>query len=260
MLSKSAIRVADVAARLQKGEMPGAGSGYVHKYGRDPAIANGTWGGVLQAAVDFPWLTTATTVRIKAGGNAADTAAGLGAQSVKVEGLDETGAEASELIVTAGASASTSTTTTFIRVFRMYVVDSGAYGAANTAAIIIENTAGTADLILIAAAEGQSQFAAYTIPLGHTGYLTSPYVQADGLKAADFRLMTRADCLTTTAPTTAPRVKHYFDGVLGLAKVEPNAPLLELPALTDVWIDALGSGAGTEGSAGFEILLVASDG
>jgi hypothetical protein len=110
-------------------------------------------------------------------------------------------------------------------------------------------------MITIVADEGQTQFCGYTIPLGKTGYLASVMVQADAAKAADFRLMTRADADDVTAPFSPKRLKFFWDGVLGPSPIQPLTPILELPALTDIWIEARGGGAGTEVSADMEIIL-----
>jgi hypothetical protein len=234
------------------------GGSLVHKFGRDPAAANGTWGGVLQAGAQFPWLTAATTVRVKAGGNAADDSTssplGAGAREVTVQGMTIAGIDAIEAIATAGASASASTTTEFFRVDRAWVSEPGVYGGNNTDDIVIEATGGT-DLIMIAAGEGQTQFAGYTIRAGKVAYLASALVQADGLKPADFRLMTRANANSVTPPFTATRLKYFWDGVLGFGPHNPFTPSLELPAWTDIWIEARGSGAITEVSASFELII-----
>jgi hypothetical protein len=240
---------------IRSGTVPGYS--VVHKFGRNDSVPNGSWDGVLSLSGAFPFLSTATTVRVKAGGNANDTAAGSGAQAVTVEGLDQTGAFASESIELAGGSASSSTTTTFIRVYRAYITDlrAGTYSGANDGNIIIEDTAGTTDLIQITANEGQTQFCCYTIPLGKTGYLYSAIVQADARAAADFRLFTRESILDTTTPFAPVRLKFFWDGVLGISTLKPYTPLQKLPALTDVWIEARGGGADTEASADMEIIL-----
>ena len=234
------------------------GASVVHKFGRNPDVPNGTWEGVLQAAAQFPWLTAAIEVRIKASGDENDDGTssplGTGAWSVTIQGLDATGAFVQETVATKGASASEPTTTKFLRVFRAWVATAGAYGGSNTAAIVIETTGGTA-LIQITAAESQTQFCGYTIPLGKVAYLVSVMVQCDAAKAADFRLFTRANCTTTTAPFTAKRLKYYWDGVFGQVLVKPVTPLLVLPALTDIWIEASGGGAGTEVAANMELIV-----
>ena len=234
------------------------GASVVHKFGRNPAVPNGSWEGILTSAAQFVWPTTATTVRVKASGNAADDGSssplGAGARTVTVQGLDATGAEVSATLTTVGASASASTTQTFLRVYRAWVATAGAYTGTNTGDVVIETTAGTA-LIQITAGEGQSQYCAYTIPLGKTGYLASVTVQVDASKAADFRLFTRASMTTITAPFLAKRVKFYWDGVLGAETIKPLTPFQALPALTDIWIEARGGGAITEATADMEIIL-----
>ncbi|KKN29231.1 hypothetical protein LCGC14_0846180 [marine sediment metagenome] len=245
----------DFLIEVQKGNV--AGHSIVHKFGRNPDVPNGTFEGVNQLSALFNFLTAATTVRIKAGGNAADDVAGNGARTVTVEGLDNTGAAATETINTNGVNASSNTSTSFWRVFRAYVATCGTYGASNTAEIIIENSGGGTDLISIAIAEGQSKYGAYAIPLGKTGYLLDVLVEADAAKAADFRVCTREDLTdASSAPFSPVRVILYFDGVLGQATIDPHSPIFSLPALTDIWIDAEGGGAGTEVSCDFEILLV----
>ena len=49
------------------GSIPGVS--VIHKFGRNTAVPNGSWEGVLEAGAQFYFPTTATTVRIKAGGN-----------------------------------------------------------------------------------------------------------------------------------------------------------------------------------------------
>ena len=245
----------DFYTEVQKGNI--AGHSMVHKFGRNAAVPNGTFEGVLQLSTAFTFLAAATTVRIKAGGNAADTAAGAGAREITVQGLDDTGAFVSEAIATNGAGASTATTASFWRVFRAYVSSCGTYNAANTASVVIENSGGGTDLIMITTEEGQSQYGAYAIPLGKTGYLLSVKVQADGGKAADFKLCVREDLTdASSAPFQARRIKFYWDGVLGSDNLEGKSPLLVMNALSDVWIEAQGGGAITEVSCDFEILLV----
>jgi len=233
------------------------GASLVHKFGRNPAVPNGSWEGVLQATAQFTWLQTATTVRVKAGGDAADDGTssplGAGAHTVTIQGLDATGVEVTETVTTAGTAASAFTTTEFLRVYRAWVSAAGTYTGNNTAAIMIED--GTNDLITIVAGEGQTQFCGYSIGLGKTAYLASVAVQADGAKAADFRLFTRENILETSPPYTAKRLKYYWDGVLGVSLVKTLTPILKIPALTDIWIEAQGGGVGTEVTADMELIL-----
>jgi len=250
----------DFMAEIKKGTIPGHSC--VHKFGRNNAVPNGSWAFVnLLGFTGWP-LSAATTVRIKAGGNAADTSGGAGAVLVTVQGIDSALAETSEAITTAGASASTATTASFWRVHRAWVGDTagadgaGTYGASNTAAVTIENSGGGTDLLQIAIEEGQSQFAGWTVPTGKTAYLMSLHLHADTNKTANFRVMTRASMNDTTPPVAAVRLKLFFDGVEGSIVYKPRIPELKLSALTDIWVEAYGDGATAHCSADFELMLV----
>lgn len=192
----------------------------VFKFGRNSAVGTSfvpvSSGGVYQT----PQAASATTVRVKAGGNAADTAAGAGAREVTVQGLDATGALVSEAIATAGASASAVTTTTFMRIFRAYVSASGTYATASagshTAAITIENGAGGTDWLTIDATDftkGQIQIGSYTVPLGYKAYLHEIQIQIASTKVVDVILFKRGNILEAAAPYSAMRADQVYNGL-----------------------------------------------
>ena len=248
----------DFFTEVRKGNIPG--HSIIHKFGKNDAVPNASFEGVLQVGAQFNFLQAPTTVRIKSGGDAADDAAGAGAQSVHIIGLDSNGLDASEVVVTNGILASSSTITSFWRVFRTHVHSVGSYGVANTDDIIIENTAGTTDLIAILAGEGQSQYGAYAVSSDKTAYLLSVHVHVDGNKSADVIVYIR-EALNVVAGSMEPtKLKYSFDGTLGIDGHEGKAPMLILPSWTDIWLEARGSGAQTEVSIDFEILLVDNDG
>lgn len=116
------------------------------------------------------YLTSADTFRIAAGGNAADTAAGTGAREVIFVFLDANYNEVTETIATAGASASSATTSTGLRFQYAYVGDVGSSGA-NVGNITIEAvTAGTTQG-LIEAGRGITKSGHFTIPANKKGYV-----------------------------------------------------------------------------------------
>lgn len=249
----------DWYAEVLKGKIPG--HRIVHKYGRNPNGSISTEA-TITGLGQINFLSAATTVRVKAGGNAADTAAGAGAREVTIEGVDESGLFATEAVATAGASASSATTTTFFRVFRAYVSSQGTYPTTGTAttgsnqgAITIENSAGGTDLIQIAQYEGQSEYAGYAIPSDETGYILSTNITLSGVKEADVLMYTRDNYLTTSAPVAARRLKLYFDGVVGQAFFKPTSPI-EIGSECDVWWNFIPTANGTECSVDFELLLV----
>ena len=248
---------ADFYTEVQKGNV--VGHSIIEKFAHNDTVPNGSWEGVLQVAAQFVFLTAATKVRVKAGGNGADTAAGAGAQAVTVEGLDTNGDFVSESIELAGAAASALTTALFWRVFRAYVTPlrSGSYTAAvPTAAIVIENGTGGTDLITIIAGEGQTAYGSYSIPLGKTGHLISLRLSSESTKSSNFRLYTRASLTDVTTPFAPKLIKRHWDGVAGIEPIVTRASMLVMPALTDVWFDCYGAGAISQCSVDFEILLV----
>ena len=244
----------DFLVEVQKGNI--AGHSLVHKFGRNDGVPNGSWEFVNLLGASNGLLAAATTVRIKAGGDAADTAAGAGATEITVQGIDSTLAEVSETIATAGVGASSATTASFWRVHRAWVSGVGTYGVGNTADVVIENSGGGTDLIMIAIGEGQSQYAGFTIPTATTGYMLSGVITVDAAKAADLRMFTRSNITDVTAPMSSKRLKLHFDGVLGSLTYIPRSPGSAISALTDIWFEAYGGGAGTEVSVDFELLLV----
>lgn len=243
----------DFLIEVQKGNVPG--HAIKHKFGRNDAVPNASFEFVnLLQFTAWP-LSAATTVRVKAG-DAADDAAGNGAREITVEGIDSNFNEIPEAIATAGASASANTSASFWRIHRAWVSAAGTYGAANTAAVVIENSAGGTDLIKINIEEGQTQFAAWTVPAGKTAYLLAAIIHVDASKAADLAFYMRSDIDDTTAPLKSKRLILYIDGIVGGHTHKPRSPSEGFPEKTDLWWEAEGSGAQTEVSVDFELLVV----
>lgn len=241
-------------AEVQQGKV--TGYSMVHKYGRNGSVPDGTWEFVNRLKFTGWPLSAATTVRIKAGGDVADTAAGAGAREVTVQGIDDSFNEVTKAIATAGASASAATTTSFWRVHRAWVSAVGTYGGANTGAVTIENSGGGTDLIEIGGAgKGQSQFAAWTVPIGKTAYWLGMHAQVDTNKSANVRVYTRADMDVTSAPMKSKRLRSFF-AVKGDFCYSPKAPEFAIPAKTDFWVEASGDGAICAVTVNFELLVV----
>ena len=244
---------------IQKGNVPG--HDLVHKFGRNPSIPMNDWAFVTDLGnSDWYGLDTAAAVRIKAGGNVADDAAGAGLRSAVVSGILDTGVEDSETLVTAGASASALTSKSFYRVFRVEGDDVGTKGGANTGQIIIEDSTGTYDLCSIPTGEGQSQHCAFTIPQGFSGFLVSLHTHVASTKVAKVRLRTREAITTAGPPFKCARTRLFFDGVAESLGFKEYSPGSRIPELTDIWVEAYGDGGTAEVSAEMEILLVSNEG
>ena len=252
--------------RVSAGEVPGFK--LVDKWGR-----NGNVGTTLEPIVsetlagDYWAPTTASTVRVKAGGNANDDAAGTGARTLNIEGLDENYLLANEDITLAGASASSSTTTTFTRVFRAFVKTAGTYRGANAAEIVIENTAGTADIITVDAhdgGQGQSLHCQYSAPINTRVYLIHFFYNTDSTKTNDAHIKVIDDISITSAPFGASRTLIEFEGVNDAVVLVPASPiLLNKPGITtptDILVEGAVASATSVISSRMQLLIESTDG
>jgi hypothetical protein len=123
--------------------------------------------------------------------------------------------------------------------------------------VVIENGSGGTDLISIGIVdEGQSQYAAYAVPSGKTGFLVTAHVTTDGIRPADIRCFTRANLNNAGAPPFEPKLRQlYWDGITGEFLYNPKSPDFSIAGPGDIWFEAQ-AGASTEVSIDFEILLV----
>ena len=234
----------------------------IHKFGHNTTVGTSfvpiTLGGVYRT----PQVSGATALRVKAGGDANDTAAGTGAREITLEGLDETGAYATEVVATAGASASSATTTTFLRLFRAYVSASGTYATAtagsHSAQIQIEDSSGTNNWAFISATDfprSQSQIGVYTTPLGRTVYITGIIVTVETTKAADILLFQRGGVLDTAAPYEGMRILLEWTGIEDKLVEEFPTPI-KLTELTDIGFMGKVGSSTADISVDFEMIEV----
>ena len=248
--------ITDFYLQVAKGDIEDHST--VNKFGFNGAVPNGTFEIVSTLSQAYNGsLAAPTAIRIKAGGNPADTALGLGARSIFVEGIDDSLARVVVEIPTAGASASAATTELFWRVDRSYVGGVGSYAApVNTGNIIVETGGGASDLIEILAGSGQSQHCFVAVPGGVDAYLLGYELSADSVQRADFRLMTRAEINNTTVPVSPLRIKRSWGGIIGTVEHQFRAPPLMLAGPGEIFIEAAGGGAVTSVSASFDLVLV----
>lgn len=182
------------------------------------------------------FLTAASAVRVKAGGDAEDDDGAVGANSIVVQGLNEEWILTEETLALNGTGASSATTTTFIRVFRSWVADTGAYATPyNTAAITIETTGGVV-VASIPAGDGQTSMAIYTVPANRQCFVRDDFINVSSTKAANVHLWQRPNADTGTAPFSSRRLVRMYHGI-GSPAASPNSWAC-LPAKTDVWFTA----------------------
>lgn len=238
----------------------------VKKFGRNAAVGTSFVPVCIDGLYQTPQPGSATALRIKAGGNANDTAAGTGARSVRVTGTDENFELATEVITTAGASASSATTTTFTRLFLIDVETSGTYATltagSHAGKIVIENSAGGTDWGAMDAAgfaKSGSEIGAYTIPSGYTGFIKLRDLSIDSGKTVDAIFFSRPNCDQTAAPYSAMRARSVITGVAG-GSIEAfgatDVPFGPFVGPTDVGFMAKVASGTASVSVEFEIILV----
>lgn len=208
-------------------------------FGRNTAIG-GTFTPITRSGFyRTPQVSAATALRIKAGGNANDTANGSGARSIKLTGINPAGDIITETIATAGTSASAPTAKTFIRLLEAAVETSGTYATQTTPShvgnIYIENAAGTQDWALISDGSfprGASEIGAYTTPRGRSAYVHHIRLSTETEKKANVVFFKRSNILETSPPYSAMTLITEYPNVIGTQLLEFDPPLA-FPQLTD---------------------------
>lgn len=239
-------------------------SGYevVQIFGRNEAVGTSFEPVAIGGIYRTPQPASATQVRIKAG-NANDTAAGSGARSVRIEGINASGALVSETLTTAGASASSNSTNSYIRLLSASVETSGTYASASAgshaAAVVIENSAGTEDWLTIPNgnfALSQSEIGVYTVPTGKTAYVRGIVISTESNKSATIALFQRENILQASAPYSAMKVVNQYAGFSGSFQVPLKSPLGPFPENTDVGFMAKVASTAAIVSVNCELLLI----
>lgn len=220
-------------ARNPNGEFLGS----VFKYGSSDNVTTSDTAIQFQGGA-FVFPASAQRVRIKLGGDVADTAAGTGVREVEIFGILGDGTWGSETIATAGASASAYTTNTWWRVYRVRPSVVGAYDGVNVGDVIIENETDAAELIYMPAGLGSSLHLAWATGSDQKALVSTLTVSVESNKAADIRIWTRENLTNTGVPYSSKLIRQEFKSVpSGLYSV-PREPYLFLPPLTDVWVTA----------------------
>lgn len=231
----------------------------VRKFGYRTGIGTSTEDIRFGGAARIYWPLAAEKLRIKSGGDAADDAAGTGAQSVIIYGLDDDGNEISETLTTAGVVASAPSVLSFRRAYRAIVSGTGTYfnegsGGTPVANLTIEGVDSGKTYMVIPAGAGQSQTTSWTMPAGHKGIITEFSFSADPAKqTVTTRLHLRGQAFVTSAPFGVHRIIDTRFGLSG--PVSPLELQLDVDELTDIWMCAgATSGGGADVFGGFTVL------
>lgn len=227
----------DVSLGMYGGTQPGAIVRRVTRLGQTTiagsgVAANDLWG----AAGIYPWMTGATSLEIVSS-SASDTAAGTGAQSVTVAGLDLAGAEVTQTVATNGTTAVPLPT----QLYRINSVSLGAVGSGlrNLGTISVRDAGGgtVRQTIPISSvpdlSPGVDKGSQYTVPAGHALLIYDIDLQINssaggGTRGADMLFYFRAN--SPTAPVRQPRAISCTD--VSAKSLDPKTRIF-LPAGMD---------------------------
>lgn len=154
--------------------------------------------------------------------SASDTAAGLGAQSVFVEGVDANWNIVQQIVATSGGTGAV-IPTSLIRLHDWYVYTSGTYATATAGShvgiLTIQVAGGGAawsSIPITPFPQGESKIGAFTIPTGYTGWILRKQVYAAASKNVSAYFFHRPHADDVVTPFSgAMRVIQYEVGVGG---------------------------------------------
>jgi hypothetical protein len=202
----------------------------------------------------YVYPASATVMKISSS-SADDAAAGTGARTIAIFGLDANYNEINETVTLNGQTA-VNTTNSFLRIFRMYVVTagSGATAAGTIYAGTGTVTSGVPATIygMITLTANQAQMAFWTVPAGYTLYLMGVF-------------FTSANS-TANASTNFQLIQRPLGGVFRIqssARVAGNGDFvfdlhtpLAFTEKTDIEIRAIASAGASNVSAEFEGIYI----
>lgn len=241
-----------VSMKGEDGENFAPGIEKLNKFGRnldvDTSAAEDIWsgGGV------YTWPTTAQLVDVVSD-NAADSAAGAGAATVEIFGLDASYEQISETIVLAGLTPVRSVNE-YLRGFRAICRDPGSTSSNRQTNVGTITAVGVVDtpavMIQIEPATGQTVMALWTVPLGKRFVATRLYGSLGRQQAAACSLALYArpfgECW---------QIKQILDAHShGTSEVQVHFPegLDDFDEKTDLVVSAVVSGNNADVNAGFE--------
>lgn len=235
----------DFNLAVSMGMVPGFS--HVHKFGLNEDVS-ATFETIWSGSSVYAYLSAATALNISSG-DTDDTAAGSGAQQIKIEGLDKNYHEIEEEVILNGQTA-VATLKTYLRIHRMTVIR----GDANQG-IIYAGTGGPSSGVpttaygQIPVGYGQSVQAIYTIPSGKSGYLFEMAASSGVSKNAIVRLMVRPQ----NGVFQTKDVVHLTDG----ETISHWAIPLKIPQKCDV--EAQASAVGASGFIDVEYAMMLVD-
>lgn len=234
-----------------KGSFPGKTS--LFKFGRSDTISTTEqviWDGGGGAAYEFPTVLETITI---VSNSANDVAAGTGARTMIVYGLDDNYDEVSDVITLTGTTPVV-TTQTYRRVHRAFVLTAGTnsiLGGANDGTITITHTTSTQVLAQIKPNNGQTLMGIYTIPAGKTFFITGLSLSVGQGKDCTFYVRTR-NGITSADSFSVKYSSEMYEAAFTTALTTP----FRISEKSDMCITAITSAGSIEASVSWGGILI----
>lgn len=220
----------DVTNNVMPGQYTGQNStGY--QTANSTGVEADIWGGVVG---NLAWLQTASILEVVSS-NANDTAAGTGARTCFIQGLDSSLNTISET-VTLNGTTPVQTVNTYFRVNRGFTPTNGTYGGANIGNITIRVTGGGSTQAYIPAADGRIAMTHFTVPAGKKFLLRSVDMVSESTKPTTFKVYIKQST-PTTAPYGTKQLGLVYSGISG-GFTEHFIHITPLIAGIDIWATA----------------------
>lgn len=233
------------------------GARAVRQYGRNAAVSSTfvpvSRGGVYRT----PQVGSQQALRVRAGGNANDTAGGSGAREITLYGLDVNGEPITDTIATAGASASGFSTKQFLRLTDAAVTKSGTYATqtalSHAGTISIEDSAGNlwSRIQDTDIPRGTAEIGAYTVPNNRSLYISHIRLQSDEANKTNLVMFKRSGILQTAAPYDGMQLILEFPSLSGIEMLTYDPPI-RIEQLSDVGFLAKSDSGTISVSVGFD--------
>ncbi len=194
--------------------------------------------------------------------SAADSAAGLGARSVRIVGLDENWLDANELAVMDGTTP-VPLSTNFVRTLSVDVEGSGVYAEA-----ALGSHVGTITIQEVVSGDvwteipnsphpmGRALISSYTVPLGKVGFVSSVTISADTNKTVNVAIAFREQADVIVAPFGPRRTVVFSVGIAGPITLIPRGLLGPVAGPADIVILAQAESGMADVTVDSEILTV----
>lgn len=214
---------------------------HVHKFGYNTAVGT-SYEPITDLGTHVLPSSAAAVSVVSSSTN--DDAAGTGAQTLEIQGLDADYNLQTSTVSLDGTNAVTTGSDTYLRVFRMRVLTAG---TGETNAGNITASIGGSNVAQINAGNGQTLMGVYTVPAGHNAFLTKFQASLSKNQEAQVQLRTKA------ASNGAWQVKGQFGTFANTVEYEYAVPLV-ISEKTDIQFRAK-AGATSEMGVVFDMLI-----